>query len=233
MFVLRQRVRPPGRMEIPNWQQCPQLPTSLCIVLSRASLGAISRVRFFSVTNSNRPSLTPQLTGTDLLRWYWLKEELAEFARQLEVRATGSKELLTKRIAAKLDGVPFTEPQSAKKTDGAQLSGPLTLTTTIPKGQRCSQFVRAWFVEQVGPAFSFDAETRAFFSQTDGTQTLQNALDHYRATRNQETKSIDPQFEYNRFTRAWYEANPMGRREDLIRDWQKYRSLPIDQRGRA
>lgn len=41
-----------------------------------------------------------------------------------------------------------------------------------PQGQRCSQAVRAWFVEQVGGSFSFDGEMRAFFAGTDGTQTL-------------------------------------------------------------
>lgn len=185
------------------------------------------------MTDENRPSLTPQLAGTELLRWYWLKDELSEFARQLNIRATGGKELLTRRIAAKLDGISFAEPKPARGASRSQLSGPLTLTTVIPKGQRCSQVVRAWFVEQVGAAFSFDAEMRAFFSRSDGTQTMQDALDHYRATRDQSPKPIDPQFEYNRFTRAWHEANTTGHREDLLRDWQKYRSLPLDQRPRA
>ncbi|MER8025628.1 DUF6434 domain-containing protein [Glutamicibacter protophormiae] len=185
------------------------------------------------MTHEIRPALTSRLTGADLLRWYWRKDELAEFARQLNIRATGGKELLTARIAAKLDSVPFPEPQSAKKSNGTQLSGPLTVMTVIPQGQRCSQVVRAWFIEQVGAAFSFDAEMRAFFSQSDGTQTMQDALDHYRATRDQGAKPIDPQFEYNRFTRAWHEANPAGLREDLLGDWHKYRRLPLDQRARA
>lgn len=185
------------------------------------------------MTDVLRPLLTPHLTSTELLRWYWLREELADFARQLGIRATGGKDILTGRIAAKLDGVPFAEPVSATRTSGTQLSGPLAPTTVIPAGQRCSQVVREWFVKQVGASFGFDAEMRAFFSQTDGTQTMQDALDHYRATRSQDAKPIDPQFEYNRFTRAWHEANPAGHREDLLRDWAEYRRLPLDQRGRA
>lgn len=185
------------------------------------------------MTDENRPHLTSQLSGAELLRWYWLKDELSEFARQLGIRATGGKELLTRRIAAKLDDLPFVESKPARGTSGSQLSGPLTLTTVIPNGQRCSQAVRAWFVEQVGATFGFDAEMRAFFSQSDGTQTLQDALAHYRSTRDQGAKPIDAQFEYNRFTRAWHEANPTGHREELLRDWQTYRSLPLDQRPRA
>ncbi|SJM44887.1 hypothetical protein FM102_01070 [Corynebacterium glutamicum] len=93
--------------------------------------------------------------------------------------------------------------------------------------------VRAWFIEQVGATFRFDAEMRAFFSETDGTQTMNDALDYYRETRDRGSKPIDPQFEYNRFSRSWYQADPTGRREDLLHDWQEYRSLPLDQRGRA
>lgn len=177
--------------------------------------------------------MTEDLTGAELLRWYWLKDELADFARRLGVRATGGKELLTRRIAAKLDDVPFAEPQRPAQAGRNQLVGPLTASTVIPAGQRCSQLVRAWFVEQVGAPFSFNAEMRAFFARTDGTQTLQDALDHHRATRRQGAKSIDAQFEFNRFTRGWHDANPTGSREEMLRAWQSYRERPVDLRGRA
>lgn len=185
------------------------------------------------MSNESRPQLTADLTGAELHRWYWLKDELADFARRLGIRATGSKVLLTQRIAAKLDGVPFAEPQTIRRAPGAQLAGPVNATTVIPRGQRCSQVVRAWFIEQVGNSFAFDAEMRGFFADTDGTQTMQDALDHYAATRDRSVKPIDGQFEFNRFTRAWHEANPTGTREDLLAAWQQYRQLPVDRRGRA
>jgi len=131
------------------------------------------------VTDESRPRLTPQLTGAELLRWYWLKDELADFARSLGIRTSGSKDLLTRRLAAALDGVPLDEPPAAPRVAGAQLTGPLTHATVIPRGQRCSQVVRAWFVEQVGPGFGFDAAMRAFFAGADGTHTMQDALGHY------------------------------------------------------
>lgn len=185
------------------------------------------------MTEEERPALTESLSRPEFLRWYWLKDELASFARRLGIRATGDKALLTQRIAARLDGTPFTEPASPRRGSSRRLDGPLTASTVIPPGQRCSQVVRAWFVEQVGHSFGFDAEMRAFFAATDGTQTMQDALDHYRATRGGGVKSIDAQFEYNRFTRAWHDANPNGDRADLLRAWQEYRARPADQRGRA
>ncbi|UNK47807.1 DUF6434 domain-containing protein [Arthrobacter sulfonylureivorans] len=159
---------------------------------------------------SARPPLTPELSGAEFLRWYWLKEELADFARVLGKRASGSKELLTQRIAAALDGQVFEEPKAPKRATGNQLTGPLSLSTPIPAGQRCSQILRKSFTEQVGPTFHFDAEMRAFFARTDGTQTMEQALDHWHESRDQAKREIDPQFEYNRFTRAWHESNPHG-----------------------
>ncbi|UPK63353.1 SAP domain-containing protein [Rhodococcus pyridinivorans] len=74
---------------------------------------------------------------------------MADLARKLDIRVSGSKELLTRRIAAKLGGIPFAEPQPAKRASRAQLAGPLTSATAIPEGQRCSQVVRTWFTRSL------------------------------------------------------------------------------------
>jgi hypothetical protein len=74
---------------------------------------------------------------------------------------------------------------------------------------------------------------RAFFASTDGTQTMQDALDHWWATRGRGPTSIEPQFELNRFTRAWYETHPDGSRQQMMDAWREYRSHPVDERGRA
>lgn len=186
-----------------------------------------------TVIDESRPELTANLTGAELRRWYWLTDELADLARRLGVRATGGKALLTERLTAALDGEAFAEPMRARHAAGAQLSGTLTASTPIPPGQRCSQIVRAWFVDQVGPSFVFDATMRSFFAGADGTQTLQDALTHYRTTRGEGATAIDATFEYNRFTRRWHRENPGGARADLLRAWQEYRALPVDRRGRA
>lgn len=185
-----------------------------------------------TTSDSQRPQLSPELTGGELLRWYWLKDELTGFARTLGVRATGSKELLTQRLAAALDGQPFTEPAAKRAAGSKQLSGTLSASTVIPKGQRCSQIVRAWFIDQVVSSFGFDSQMREFFANTDGIQTLQDALNHYLDTREQGQKSIDSQFEYNRFTRDWHAEHPESSREELVEAWHDYRNRPIDERGR-
>ncbi|WP_408647198.1 hypothetical protein [Tessaracoccus coleopterorum] len=77
----------------------------------------------------------------------------------------------------------------------------------MPPGQRCSQYLRAWFEAHLGTGFSFDAPMRAFLAEADGVRTLGDALAHYRATRG-ERAGIGSQFEFNRFTRAWHASHP-------------------------
>ena len=184
-------------------------------------------------SSTERPPLTPERTGTELLRWYWLKDELAEFARLLHIRATGEKALLAQRIASHLDGCEFPEPTAIKRPNRRQLSEPLTSSTPIPAGQRCSQVLRAWFSEEIGASFHFDAEMREVFLATDGTQTLADAVNHWYQTRGQEQKPIDAQYEYNRFTRAWHSKYPTGSKSELLTAWRVYRTQPIDARGKA
>lgn len=182
---------------------------------------------------ATRPSLTLGLSEPEFIRWYWLKEELEAFARENNIRATGSKVVLTDRIGAALAGRKFVEPTPVRRTGGQQLSEPLLPTTLIPAGQRSSQIVRAWMLEQIGPGFHFDAAMREFFAQSDGTKTMQDAVDHFHGTRDQDIQSIDGQFEYSRFTRTWHQENPEGSRDELLKAWRVYRDTPIDERGRA
>lgn len=182
---------------------------------------------------SARPALDSGLSAQEFQRWYWLKSELIDFARSLDIKTAGSKTVLTERIAATLDGQTFQEPATLRcRGTSRQLSGRLSLQTVIPQGQRCSQVVRAWMTEHVDGGFHFDKHMREFFAQTNGTQTLQDAAEHWLATRGVSKDSIDPQFEYNRFTRAWYEEHPDGTRHELLAAWRDYRARPIDERGR-
>jgi len=101
----------------------------------------VDRVHRMAILPEQRPPLVAGLGGTEFLRWYWLKQELVDFARRLGVRATGGKETLTARIAAQLDGRDFTELPSSRPVGQPQLAGSLVELTVIPQGQRCSQTV--------------------------------------------------------------------------------------------
>lgn len=189
--------------------------------------------------DEQRPALTPSLTGAELRRWYWLRAELADLARQVGVSGSGSKDELTARLVAALDGE--TPPPSRRPRTGGtgpQLSGRLTPETVIPAGQRSSQALRRFFEERLGPAFRFDGAMRAFIRDHPGA-TLADALAHWQATRGPagpgpvDQTEIAPQFELNRFTRRWYADHPGGDRAELMAAWRHYRATPTDARPRA
>ena len=179
----------------------------------------------------NRPDPGPELTGTELQRWYWTKAELTDLARTLGVSTSGSKIELTDRLAATLDGLPLPASQMPRKHRSRQLAGPVSRDTVIPEGQRSSQVLRTFFETEIGSSFRFDRAMREFIANNAGA-TLGEAVDHWHATRGKEYE-IEPQFELNRFTRRWYAENPGGTRQQLDEAWQRYRSLPRDAREDA
>ncbi len=182
---------------------------------------------------SSRPVLGPGLTADEFRRWYYLKTELTAFARQLGVATSGSKELIAARISSRLSGGSTPAALEGERVSATrQLERPVTGASVIPLGQRCSQVLREFFVGLVGQSFRFDAPMRNFVAGGAG-RTLDEAVDHWRATRDQGPASIGPQFELNRFTRGWYLDNPGGTRDEVLTAWRRYRSEPEDTRGRA
>jgi len=180
--------------------------------------------------SATRPALTTRLSGAELRRWYWLRSELALFARSLGVSTAGGKIELTDRLCAVLDGRQ-PEPPTPRRAAGAQLSGRLSDETVIPPGQRCSEQLRRFFVAQIGPSFRFDAAMRDFIGSGAG-RTLGDAVRHWSTTRTVGAPpDIAPQFELNRFTRDWYQTHPSGSRAELAAAWRTHRSLPAEQRS--
>jgi SAP domain-containing new25 len=57
-----------------------------------------------------RPPLSPSLDAVEFRRWYWLKQELVDFAKQEGLSASGDKPNLANRIALFLGGA---EPHAA------------------------------------------------------------------------------------------------------------------------
>lgn len=172
-----------------------------------------------------RPPLDSSITEAEFVRWYWLRDELAQFARELGISASGHKRELTQRIASRLGGRSVSVP--ARRVAGVQLSGHLSRETVIPPGQRSSQQLRAFFEAELGPSFHFDAAMRDFISSGAG-RTLGDALEHWRASRGAGPVEIDPQFEYNRFTRQWHQQHPQSTRQQLLDAWWEYRASPRD-----
>lgn len=180
-----------------------------------------------TTTAPTRPPLTAGLTGAELLRWYWTLDELTGLARTMGIARHGGKAALTARLAAALDGLPLPPAPARRRPATAQLAGPVDGDTVIPPGQRCSQVLRGYFVEVIGPAFHFDAFMRDFVADGAG-RTLAEAVAHWHATRPEASRprEVAEQFEYNRFTGDWHRANPTGTPAQARAAWHAHRALP-------
>ncbi|GLV97870.1 DUF6434 domain-containing protein [Streptomyces lavendulae] len=174
-----------------------------------------------------RPVPGPELTGAELLRWYWTLEELSALARRLGVPAGGGKAVLTRRLAAALDGHAPPPPAATPRRAGRRLAAPVDGGAVIPEGQRCSQVLREFFVREIGPGFHFDAFMREYVAQGAG-RTLDEAVAHWHATRRQaaEPQPVGAQFEFNRFLRDWHSRHPDGSRTEALAAWRDHRSRP-------
>lgn len=178
---------------------------------------------------TDRPPLDQAMPEQEFRRWYWTMAELQPFARRLGVRASGPKADLTERIAAHLAGRPHARRSSVTPTaSGPQLTGPVTMATKIPPGQRSTEELRSFFVAQIGPSFTFNGHMRAFLRAGDAT--LGDAVEHWYRTVGAPLPTQSESLEFNRFTRAWHASHPNGTAAECRQAWAAHRALPVDER---
>jgi len=170
-----------------------------------------------------RPIPSANLSEAEFLRWYWLRSELSSFCRLLGIPASGNKEDLTARIAARL-GHRLPLPQTT--TTPARTSPPAFLTpeTPVTPGWPLSTGLRQFFVQHCGKSFRFNQALRDFFRS--GSGTLADALATYRASLANPPREIPKVFEFNRFARAFRQGHPHATHADLIMAWHHARSQP-------
>lgn len=172
-----------------------------------------------------RPELTRHTPPADFQNYYWLKEELTAFCKQHNLPASGSKAQLSARIEQFLtDG---TVLPAARRADTAKMPEVLSRSTLIGPGWHCSEKLRVFFEQEIGPQFHFNGVMRDFIRSGAG-RTLQNAIDAWYAAQNapRATAEIDPQFEYNRHIRAFFEQHPGLTLQDAIAAWRAKKAQP-------
>lgn len=180
-----------------------------------------------------RPDPGSCTTSAELDRWYWTKDELVTMARARGTSTSGSKLQLTAALRDHLDGRPPQPAPPGRRRAAPPLARPLTRSTALPAGQRCTQQLRGFCAGEVGPRFRFDEALRAFVAASDGTSTIGDLLDLWSRRRSAEPSEIQPQFELNRFLRRWHHEHPGAGRRAALDAWHLHRDLPAEQRASA
>lgn len=175
----------------------------------------------------NRPALTPQLSPTDFSDFYWLKEELVAFCKQHGLSASGSKVALNERIVAFLSTGEIPQEKKEKQLKQSKFNWKtekLSPATLITDSYTNTEHVRQFFLHHIGKHFAFHVRFMNWMKSHAG-HSLQEAIDEWKRMEvNKETTEIAPQFEYNRYIRAFLADNPQQGLSSAIQCWKHKRN---------
>ena len=173
----------------------------------------------------NRPALDKNISLKDFNDFYWLKEELVDFCKTVGITTSGGKIEIADRIR---HYISTGEIIQVKKSTGIKSSfnwnkEKLTHKTVITDNYKNGENVRSFFIQEIGIHFAFNVVFMKWMKQNIG-KTLGDAISKWNEINNfKKDKSyvseIDPQFEYNRYMRAFLTHNPNSSIKEAMKYW--------------
>ncbi len=182
-----------------------------------------------------RPDIFDIQSGTELQRWYWLKAELVDYCKAIEIPYTGNKSAITERIAHFLDTGKISQPvrqQVASNFNWAKEE--LRLETMITDSYRNGPNVRRFFSEHIGPKFRFNIAFMQWMKSNIG-KTLADAVNAWEAIEQEQKKAgfkskIPASNQYNQYLRDFFAANPKRSMQEARRCWARKTEGPAPHR---
>jgi hypothetical protein len=178
-----------------------------------------------------RPILDKNISIEDFNDFYWLKQELIDFCKTIGLSTSGGKIEITERIRCFLETgevnnyKPIKEKATSKFDWDKEILSPKTIITDNYKN---GENVRHFFINEIGPHFSFNIIFMKWIKQNVG-KTLEDAIIEWNRIHQLKkdknyVSEIDSQFEYNRYMRAFLNDNPDLSSKDAMKYWKLKRS---------
>jgi hypothetical protein len=183
----------------------------------------------------SRPTITDIQTGTELKRWYWLKQELVDYCKLSGLSYSGGKFDILERIATSLDSSEVQEYKQAKpakpKSEFIWSKSELTLDTIITDSYTNGPNTRKFFKQHCGDKFHFSIPFMAFMRENCG-KTLQDAVVEWQRLHAQSKEKtfksdIPAGNQYNKYIRDFFADNPNLTMKEARHFWKLKRSLPL------
>jgi hypothetical protein len=179
----------------------------------------------------DRPILDKNISLTDFNDFYWLKEELITFCKDNYIPSTGGKIEIADRIRSFISTgeVTLNKAKTVKKKSSFNWSTEkLTVSTTITDNYKNGDNVRSFFIQEIGTHFSFNVIFMNWIKQNIG-KTLGDAVNEWNKINELKkdknyVSEIAPQFEYNRYMRAFLADNPNLSSKDAMKHWKLKRA---------
>lgn len=178
-----------------------------------------------------RPDIAAVITGAELKRWYWLKDELAAEAKRRGLKHSDGKFAILDRIAHFLDtgekSLP-TENKPAPKSKFDWHSAPLSPETVITDSYKNSQNVRRFFKSQIGDGFKFTIGFMDWIRLNHGATLADAVVEYRRMTAAGEKAPIRDHNQFNQYTVDFLKDNPGAGMNEVRRVWALKRALPSE-----
>ena len=181
-----------------------------------------------------KPKLNKNISLKDFKDYYWLKEELIAFCREVGINRSGGKIEIATRIEKYLESGEIITRTEAKKPKGTSTfdwgKEKLELNTIITDSYRNSTNVRKFFIDAIGNHFKFNTEFMDWMKNNHG-KTLADAVEQWKkigslkSSKDYQT-TIAPQFEYNTYIRDFLADNPKLSTKDAMFCWKTKRDMP-------
>lgn len=174
-----------------------------------------------------RPELNKEISIKDFNDFYWLKQELVDFCKSVGITTTGGKMEIAERIRNYIStgNVIKNAIKNVKVNSKFDWNSEiLTCETVITDNYRNGENVRNFFIKEIGSHFSFNVIFMKWMKVNTG-RTLDDAIYEWKRINDLKKDKkyvgeIDPQFEYNRYMRAFLHDNPNLSSKDAMKYWK-------------
>ena len=165
-------------------------------------------------------------TSKEFLDQYWLKEELVKICEEKNLPKNGSKQDLLGYISSFLDNKPVTKKVIESKVKSSIRN--ITTDMIIDRNYANDENHRHFFISEIGNTFKYNVQFMNWMKENKGKKTYKEAIIEWKNINEEKKKghknSIGKQFEYNQYTRDFFEINKGKTREECIKCWNYKKS---------
>lgn len=182
----------------------------------------------------NRPKLDKHISINDFKDFYWLKEELIQFCREIGINTSGGKIELSNKIChfLKSSEINFNSTKKTAISSTFDWNVENLYNSTInTNNYKNTENFRMFFKQAIGDHFKFNVAFMDWMKANNG-KTLGDAviiwmeIVDFKKDKNYKTE-IAPQFEYNIYMRDFLADNPNLSAKDAMKSWK----IKRDKRG--
>jgi hypothetical protein len=157
----------------------------------------------------------------ELYDTYFLKEDLIKLCKEHNLPINGSKENLLEYIGNFIENKPVEKIKIKTKIKNNSFEP--SLEKIIDGNYGNNEIHRPFFTKTIGEHFKFNVAFMNWMKENKGKKTYKDAIEIYNKIlldkKHGKKTEIGKQFEYNQYTRDFFEDNPGLSRAECIKCW--------------